>query len=151
MVGGLVEQQHIGVLQEEPAQSDPAPFTTAEQSDFVVFRRTAECVHGHGQLVVEVPAAECFNLVLHGSLAVHEGLHLIGVVEDFLLTEFEVDLFVFFQCIGDGLHAFFHNFADGLVVVQLRLLGQVTDRIAWTPYDFALVTLVESGNDPHDG
>ena len=55
VVGGLVEQQQVGLLQQQLAQRDAAALTTGEDGDVGVRRRAAQGVHGLLELGVEVP------------------------------------------------------------------------------------------------
>jgi hypothetical protein len=45
VVGGLVEQQQVGRLEQQLAQRDPAALTTGELGDVGVRRRAAQRVH----------------------------------------------------------------------------------------------------------
>ena len=45
VVGGLVKQEYIGLLQQQSAQGHTAPFTTREVGYRPVARRTSECSH----------------------------------------------------------------------------------------------------------
>ena len=45
VVGGLVEEQDIGLLQEQPAQSHTTALTTREVCHGLVLGRATQCVH----------------------------------------------------------------------------------------------------------
>src|SRR6478735_3759705 len=55
VVGGLVEEQQVGRLEEELAEGDAALLTTGQDGDVRVRRRAAERVHRLLELRVEVP------------------------------------------------------------------------------------------------
>ena len=55
VVGGLVEEQQVRLLQQELAQRDAAALTTGEEGDVGVGGRAAQCVHGLFQLGIDVP------------------------------------------------------------------------------------------------
>ncbi len=58
VVGGLVEQQQVGRLQQQLAERDPAALTTGELGHVGVRRRAAQRVHGQFELGVDVPGVE---------------------------------------------------------------------------------------------
>ena len=64
VVGGLVEQQQVGLLQQELAERDAALLTTGEVGDVGVRRRAAQRVHGLLELGVEVPGVGGVDLLL---------------------------------------------------------------------------------------
>ncbi len=59
VVGGLVEQQQVGLLQQEPAQRDPAPLAAGEHRDVGVAGRAPQRIHRLLELAVELPAVAC--------------------------------------------------------------------------------------------
>ena len=151
VVGRLVQKKHIRLLQQQSAQRHPAAFPPAQLSDFLVVRRTTKGVHGDAQLGVKLPGIQGINAVLNRGLAVHQLLHLVGIVEDFLVHEFHVDLLVLFQHIDDLLGPLFHHLADGFGLVEFRLLRQVSHSVAVGPHNLALECFIQSGDDFHDG
>ena len=64
VVRGLVEQQQVGLAEQQAAQRDPAPLATAQLGDVGVGGRAAQRVHRDVELAVEVPAADVVDLVL---------------------------------------------------------------------------------------
>ena len=77
VVGGLVEQQQVGLLQQQLAQRDPAALTTGELGDVGVRRRAAQRVHRLLELGVDVPRVGVVELLLELAHLVHQ---LVGVV-----------------------------------------------------------------------
>ena len=64
VVGGLVEQQQVGLLQQELAQCDATPLSTGEVVDECLRRRAAQGVHRLVELGVDVPRADGVEVVL---------------------------------------------------------------------------------------
>ena len=64
VVRGLVEQQEVGLLQQQLAERDAALLTAGEELDLGVARRGAQRVHRLLELRVEVPAVGGVDLVL---------------------------------------------------------------------------------------
>ena len=137
MVGRLVEQQQLGLVEQQPAQRDAAPFAAGEPGDVGIIGRTAQRVHRLIDLAVEIPQARGFDLVLQfrhlvGSLVGIIHRQFVVAVEDRLL-------------LGDAQH---HVLADGQLGVELGLLLEVTDPRALGDPGFTVIFLVEAGHDP---
>ena len=136
MVGRLVEQQQIGLLEQQPAQRDAAALAAGELRHVGVVGRAAQRVHRLVDLGVEVPQALGLDLVLQlghlvrGLVRVVHG-ELVVAVEDRLLRR-------------DALH---HVLAHGLVGIELRLLLQVADARALGHPGLAGELLVDAGHD----
>ena len=64
VVGGLVEEQQVGLLEQQLAQRDAALLTTGEDGHVGVRRRAAQRVHRLLELGVEVPRVEVVDLLL---------------------------------------------------------------------------------------
>ena len=103
-------------------QGHPTALSPTQLRNLLVVWRAAKGVHGDAQLGVELPRVEGIDFVLDGRLAVHELLHLVGIVQDLFVHELHVDLLVLLQHIDNFLRAFLHDFAHRLGFVQLRLL-----------------------------
>ena len=125
VVGRLVEQEYVRLLQEEAAQSHTAAFTAGERRHRLVVRRTAQSVHGTLEAVVDVPGIGCVQLVLKFSLAVDESVHLFRVFQHSGVGECLVDALKLCQQVHDGLHALFHYLSHSLLGVELRVWLQV--------------------------
>ena len=72
VVGGLVEQEQVGLLEQQLAQRDAAPLTTGEVGDGGVGRRAAQGVHRLLELGVEVPGVGVVDLLLQRAHLVQE-------------------------------------------------------------------------------
>ena len=122
VVGRLVEEQQVGLREQQPAQRDPAPLAARELRDVGVGRRQAQRVHRDLELAVEVPAVHRVDLVLELRLLreqlVEVGVGLAHRVAD-LLEPVE-------QALGVR-HAVGDVAEHVLGRVELRLLGEVAD------------------------
>ena len=149
VVGRLVQQQHVRLLEQQPAQGNSAALATAELRDGLVVRGTTQRIHGDAQLGVQFPCIQGIDAVLNLRLAVHELLHFVGIVEDFLIHEFHVDLLVFLQHIHNFLRSLFNDLPDRLGFIQLRFLRQVTHGVTVRPNHLSLVRFVQARDDFH--
>ena len=57
MVGRLVEQQEVGLLQQQAAERDAPPFAARKLGHVGIVRRAAERVHRLLDLALEIPQA----------------------------------------------------------------------------------------------
>ena len=64
VVGGLVEEQQVGLLEQQLAQRDAAALATGEVVDEDVRRRAAQRVHGLVEAAVDVPRVGVVELGL---------------------------------------------------------------------------------------
>ena len=144
VVGRLVEEEDIGLLEKETAEGNSTAFTTREGGYFLVVGRTLERVHRAFELTVDIPCVSSIELILQFSLTRNQGVHLIGIFQHIGVSEGLVDLVKLSEQIHDGLHTFAHNFKHGLVRIELRLLLKVSHRITWREYNFALIFLVDT-------
>ena len=60
-------------------------------------------------LVLEFPCIQGINSVLHRGLTVHELLHFLWIVQNFLIHELHVDLLVLLEDIDNLLGSFFNH------------------------------------------
>ena len=63
VVGRLVEQQQVGLLEQQLAQRDPAPLAAGQVGDRLVARRAAQRVHRLLDAAVELPALGVLDLL----------------------------------------------------------------------------------------
>ena len=145
VVGGLVEQEQVGRLDEQFAQGDAAALAAGQDGDGLVRGRAAQRVHRLVQLGVDVPRAGGIDLGLQLAHLLHEGVevrvrvrHLLGdLVEAGELAE-------------DPGGAQAHVLDDGLVLVQDGLLHEDADAVAGGQAGLAVARLVQSGHDLED-
>ena len=77
VVGRFVEEQHVGLLEQETAEGHAAFFAARELVDRRVARGAAQGVHRDVDLAVELPEPEVLDLLLEGALLVHQLGHLV--------------------------------------------------------------------------
>src|SRR5690606_33470609 len=145
VVGGLVQQQQVGLLQQQLAQRHATALAAGEVGDGLVAGRAAQRVHRLLELRVEVPAVLGVDLglelahLLHQRVEVRVGLgHLLadGVEALDLLEQLA--------------HALLDVLQDGLGLVQRRLLQQDADAVAGAEAGLAVGGLVQAGHDLQD-
>src|SRR5437867_3985752 len=68
VVGGLVEQEQLGLAEEDLAERDAPPLAPRERRHVGLARRKAERVHRHLEPAVELPGARGVDRVLHARL-----------------------------------------------------------------------------------
>lgn len=143
VVGGLVEEQQVGLGQQQLAQRDAAALTTGQVGHRLVGRRAAQRVHGLLELRVEVPRVGMVELLLQPAHLLHQ---LVGVVGGHQLGDLveavELDL--------DLAQALFDVAANGLLLVQRRLLQQDADGRVVGQEGVTVVRLVQARHDPQD-
>ena len=130
MVGRLIEQQHVGLLKQQAAQSHTAAFATRQVFHQLVFGRTAQSIHRTLQLAVEVPRIGSVDNVLQFGLAGKERIHLLRVFIILRKSEFVIDFLVLGKRVHYLLYALHHNFFYRFRIVKLRFLCQITNRIS---------------------
>ncbi len=143
VVGRFVEQQHVGLRQQQPAQRDAAPLAARDLRDVGVPRRQAQRVGGHLELVVEVVAVgrldDRLELRLLGGDLVEVGVRLgVGRIDGLELRERVRD-------VGDR---HLDVAAHVLGRIELGLLREEADLDAGLRSRLALEILVHAGHDP---
>ena len=143
VVGGLVEQQQVGLAQQQLAQRDAADLATGQVGDRRVTRRAAERVHRLLDLRVDLPGVDRVQVLLEDAHLLHE---LIGVVGRHLLGDLVVP-----PQLDHGLaEAVLDVLLDGLVRVELGLLQEDPDRGLGVEECLAVGRLVQAGHDLED-
>ncbi|KAF1049442.1 MAG: hypothetical protein GAK34_02062 [Delftia tsuruhatensis] len=141
VVGGLVQQQHVGLGQQQLAQRHAALLAAGQLADHGVPGRQAQGVGGDLQLVLGVGAGSGdlgFQLALLGSQRVEVGVGLgVGGVDFIEARAGRVDF-------GHGL---FHGLAHRVLWIELRLLRQIADGQALHGQRLAFEFLVHPGHD----
>ena len=149
VVGGLVEKQHVGLLEQQAAKGHAAALTAGEVLHAAVAGRAVEGGHRTVELRVHVPGVGGVDDVLQLGLTAHQLLHLRGILVVFGQAELHVRLVVFGQGVIHVANALHHVLLHGLAVVQRRVLGQVAHRVAGAPHHVPLVLLLDAGDDFH--
>ncbi len=142
VVGGLVEQQDVGLLEQQAAEGHTAALAAGEGADVLVVGRALQGVHGALELAVDVPGVGGVEFVLELGLACEQGVEVgVGVGESL------VDLVELGEQVHDGLHALAHDLDDGLLRVELGVLLEIAHGVAGREHHFALIVLVDAGYD----
>ena len=141
VVGGLVEEEDVGVGDEQAAHGDAALLAAGEVAGLGVRGGAAEGLHGQLHLMVEAPEVVGVDDLLEaGHLLLGAGL-----------VEAAAKVLVALEH-GLGLgHALHDAFLDGLPGVERGLLGQVADLGALGHLAGAHVVFVEAGEDLEEG
>ena len=148
VVRRLVEQQHVGLLQQQAAQGHAAALTAREVFDRLVGIGTPQGVHRALQHAVQLPAVALVDLLVQLALTLDQPGHRVVVHR---LAQLLVDLLVLLQQRHGRRAALLDDLADRLRVVEPGFLFEVTHRIARREDHFAVEVLVDSGDDLHQG
>ncbi len=146
MVGRLVEQQHVGLAEQQAAERDPALLAARQLLDAGVGRRAAQRIHRDLDGAAEVPAVAGVDLLLQfgllGDQFVHVGVGVGEGIRDFLETCQHLR----------HLAGAFHDVAEHvLLLVELRLLLQEADLHALGRPGLAGETVVLARHDLEQG
>ena len=148
VVGRLIQQKHIGLLQQQTTQSNSTTLTTREHLDTLVSIGASQSIHSTLQDAVKLPAVDVVNLLVELALTLDKAIHLI-VRER--LTELHINLLVLLQQSDSRGTSLLDNLLNGLRVIQLRLLLEVANRVARREDNLTLEILVDAGNNLHQG
>ena len=145
VVGGLIEQEQIGCLDEELAQRDTATLTARQDRDRLVRRGAAQGVHRLVELGVDIPGIGGVDLGLQLAHLIHESIE-VGVRVRHLFGDL-VKAGELAENVG-GAQA--HVLDDGLRLIEDGLLHEDADRVAGGQTSLAVGRLIESGHDLQD-
>ena len=148
VVGRLVKQQHIRLLQQQTAKSHTATLTTRQNSYALIWIGTTQSIHRTLQHTVKLPAIHVVNLLIELTLTLDKSIHL---VVGHWLTELHIDILILLQKSNGSCTALLDNLLYGLRVVELWLLLKVTHRVARCKYHLALIVLVDTCDNLHQG
>ena len=137
VVRGLVEEEHVRLLQQEACDRHAAALAAGEHGYLLVRRRTPHVRHRHLHLVVDVPEV----LRVDDRL---EALHLGGRLR---VVEVAAEVLVALDHRLRLRDALLHDLAHGLRVVKLRLLRQVAHLRPLRDLARAEDVRVETGED----
>ena len=146
VVGRLVEEQQVGVAEEQPGERDATLLATGQGRDIGVVGRAAQGVHRDVDVALEVPGVGRGDPVLERGLPGADRL-VVGVGvgpgghDRVVLVDEGLDL---------G-HAVEHVALDVLGRVELGLLAEVADGEAGRQARLAHEPVVEPGHDPQQG
>ena len=143
VVGGLVQQQHVRLGQQQPRQGHPATLTARQLVDGAVVGRAAQGVHGHLDLGIDVPQIAGVQLFLEGGHLLHQ---FVGVVLAHLGGDGVVGVEgLLFVAPGDDV------VPDVQGRIELRLLLQIAHLHAVGRPGLAAELLVQPGHDLQQG
>ena len=142
VVRGLVEQQQVRSFEQQLAQCHTAAFTTGAYGHRSVRVRALQGVHGLLELGVEIPAVGGVDVVLQLAHLFHQGVE-VGIRIGHFLT----DLVETGHLFGDFAERHLDVLADGLGLVQRRLLLQDADGESRGQIGFAVGDGVDAGHD----
>ena len=145
VVGGLVQEQQVGCLQEQLAQGHAAALATRQDGDVRVRRRAAQGVHRLLQLGVEVPGVGRVEGVLKGAHLSQERVEV-----RVRLRHEGADLVVTVQLGLDLGHALLDVAQDRLVLVERGFLQQDPHAVASGEAGLAVGRLIDAGHDLED-
>ena len=144
MVGRLVQEQHVGLRDQQATQRDAPSFTARELGHIGVPVRQSQRIRGDFELAIEFPGADRIDLILQCALFLQQLVHFVIAHR---LSKFHADLVEAIQeRLGVG-NAFFDIAAHILVRVQLRLLLQESNLDAGLWPSLAVDLGIESGHD----
>ena len=145
MVGRLVQQQQVGLLQQRHAERHAPPLAAGKLAHGRVVGRQHQRIAGDVQHPVQLPAAAGVDLLLEPPHLVHE---LVQIVVGLRIGHAAGDLVEAVDQILDRLHGRQQVLADRLVEVQLRLLGHIADAHPLGQIGRAVEVLVDARHDP---
>jgi hypothetical protein len=79
MVGGLIQEQEVGALEQDFAKGDAPAFAAREGGNVCIAGGQAHGVHGDFDTAIEIPALGGFDGVLDLGLLFEECVHFVGV------------------------------------------------------------------------
>ncbi len=148
VVGRLVEQQHVGLLQQQTTQRHAATLAARQHLHALVGIGAAQGVHRALQHAVQLPAVHMVDLLVELALTLDETVHLV-VRHGF--AQLHVDILVLLEQRHRGGASLLHDLLHCLGVVELRLLLEITHRIPGSEDHLALIVFVDARDDLHQG
>jgi hypothetical protein len=124
VVGRLVEQQDVGLFEQQLGQRDAALLAAGQIVDRAVARRAAQRIHRDLELVVEAPAVDRVDLLLKLAHLRHQRVE-VGVLGR--IAHDRRDLVEAVHHVGDGANPVHDILLDRLGRIELRLLLQIAD------------------------
>lgn len=145
VVGGLIQKQQVGLLQQQLGQGDTALLATREVGNGCVAGRGAQGIHGLFELGVEIPGVGGIDVFLERSHLGEEGIE-VGVGLRHLEPDRGVPVDLGLD-LGDTL---LNVLEDGLRLVQFGLLHENADAEAGGQTGFPVGRSVETSHDLED-
>ena len=142
VVGGLVEQQQVRMLEQQPAERHAALLAARQDGHLGVVGRAAQRVHGDVDVALKVPGVGRRDVVLERALFGADGLVVgvrVGPLRHHGVVSLDERL--------DLVHAVKDVALDVLGRVELGFLAQIADREAGRQAGLATEAVVEAGHD----
>ena len=142
VVSGLVEQEQVGLLQEELAERDTALLASGEHAHVGIGRRAAQGIHGLLQLGVQIPGVAVVDFLLQLAHLSEEGV-VVGVGVGHLRGDLV-------ESVDHGLglgHALLDVLQHRLGLVEHGLLHEDADGVAGREQRVSVGDLVNAGHD----
>src|SRR6185437_14913943 len=144
MVRRLIEQQHIGGGEQQPAERHPALLAARQSADLRLPGRQPQCVGGNLELALQFPAAGGVDRILQLRLLFEEGIHLLLFQG---LREAVADAVELLDQFKGAADAFLDGASNVTGGVELRLLGEKAHADAALRARLAVDLLVDAGHD----
>ena len=119
--------------------------------DQLIGSRATESSHSTLQFALKVPSIGSVNDILQLGLTGKELVHLVRILVILRKTELHVNLLILSKGIYCRLYTLLHALHNGLAVLKLWLLWQITHSIAWRPYHVTLIVIVKTRDNLHEG
>src|SRR5487761_2692137 len=148
MVGRLVEQEQIGLLQQQAAQRDAAPFAARELGDGGVAGRAAQRVHRDLDRAFDLPAVDRVDLFLELGLLGEQRVHRV-VGQAF--AQLGADRFEALEQRLDRAKTVGDVTGDRLFGIERRLLRQIAGGDAFGGPGLAGKIVLDPGHDAQQG
>ncbi len=148
VVGRLVEEKDVGLLEKQAAESHAALLASRENLDLRVAGRAPKGIHGELQAGIEIPRIYRVEALLDLSLPLEEGAHLVLAERARKLL---VDALELAEEIDHLLGPLLDYLPHGPRGVEPRLLLEIADRVAGARDGFAVYLLVNTCDDLEEG
>ena len=146
VVGRLVKEQDVRLLQQQTAESHTAALTSREVLYLRIVRRTTQGVHSAVKATVYIPCIHAVKFVLQLCLACQQFVEV-----RIWLSKGHVDGIKLSQHVHDRLYTLLYALAHSLLRVELWVLLQIAYAIARREYHFAFVVLLDTCDDLEQG
>jgi len=144
VVGRLVQQQNVRLLEQQPAQGHPPTFAARDHFDRRLAGRAAQSIHGHFEARVQVPGVQRVQFFLDGALAREGFIHLfVG----HRLGEFFIDAIELLDERHRVTNGLLDHLPDRLGFVQPRFLFEKADGQSGRDHGLAHELRVHAGQD----
>ncbi len=126
MVGWLIEEQYVWLLEQQTAERNATTLTARKSADTPISRRTVKSCHCTIKLRINVPSVSAVNNILEFCLSVHELVQLVWILKVFRFGELHIHLLIFCQGVVNILDAFHDILLYGFGLIELWILLQIT-------------------------